>query len=130
MKLKEYLSLNVFSIFGNIYLLFCIFVLTEFFALNRFSSLESFLKLLHLEFIFPSLENLFNIFSIFLVLHTILFLLLVMEFILNVTSQNTFQLKNNFHINKLFFNIGFLFNCIFSILFLYFIFKFKNYFLL
>ena len=122
MKLEEFLSLKIFSLLGNLYLLFCLLVMVEFFVISKFENIFDYIKLLHFEFIFPSLNTLSNIFSIFLITNIIIILLFILELILNITRQKSFQFKNNFYINQLFFYIGFIFNCTFSVMFLYFVF--------
>jgi len=120
MKFEEFLSLKIFSLLGNLYLLFCIFAMTEFFVLSKFSNILNYIKSLNLEFIFPSLEVLCNIFSIFLVLN----LLILSLFIFEILFKGIKKLLPNFQINTILFYIGFLFNCLFSTLFIYFIFTF------
>ena len=120
MKLEEKLSLKIFSLLGNFYLLFCIFIMTEFFVLSKFSSFINFIKLLNLEFIFPSLEIVCNIFSIFLVLNLIVLGLSIFE----IFSKSIKRPLYNFQLSPILFYSGFLFNCTFSLLFIYFIFTF------
>ena len=122
MKLENFSSLKIFSLLGNLYLLFCIFIMTEFFVISKSENIFVYIKLFHFEFIFPSLETLFNIFNMFFITNVIIILLFIIELFLKITRQKSFQFKNNFCINRLLFYTGFIFNCIFSVLFLYFIF--------
>jgi len=59
MKLEDFSSLKIFSLLGNLYLLFCILIMAEFFVISKFENIFDYIKLFHFEFIYLSLDKQF-----------------------------------------------------------------------